>query len=813
MIKPDTAPPQHHSSAAVAAPHASDRELARTAGPGRRSLVESTWGGAGSTNDLGHDPLRNAQQIVSALRTSELPRFEAALALTDVDPISQQLEVMRAAQRVQYALAEARHQLMAAETAGSSTAPANVLATTPALRSELESLRTTAIEHGVFRSVRELVPGPANAASSVVASTAASTMSNKTHLDRASGGSSSAQAAERPVTASAPTVVAEASLPPLGDGKHAIRRVFEVPLADTKLGRLTFQARWEISGTRAGQTNTKAGPVKVKLGASESIFASKVTAEARTASHKFGSSLAKLEVDFLEKQSLTLAGVPIALKIETKFLDAGLSIDKVQLDAMKVTAIGEGDFSAFVPSALKSTMQLRIELAVPAELAQHLFQLAQASKHLERAAKIEQRFGVAKRRLANRKKLAGKLAKQTRMLSTIERRRLLVLQREIEELEGKVGKIGKLREVAIKARGKAIQVVQATSKKLGKTALGRVISTAAGKALGLALKRFLPIYNSIQLAADLYAVGSFLVNADWSKLGDGRAGFGSGDKDSDGDDGDGDAGDGGDGAGTGIGDDGDANGGDAGGDVRSIEIADLAEPAPVELTPVAERVAGSVGQTGAGVQALDADAKEIINRVVPADLTPAEIEDIAKRMAERRAGSASRPLAEAVIDAIQYVRPDGKPRPRPAATPLEPAVAPQSPAPVATSRPLSEPPRMRSPATATRSEPASTTSSRIVDVRGYLRDHATIDHAGKVTVPMKFNISGVEFHVTAIQQARSVAMEDYMNVHATLSVLAGPPRQMLTTSGVRLTGKAMEISELIEVPLPARANRATERPR
>ncbi|MDQ3370404.1 MAG: hypothetical protein M3680_33710 [Myxococcota bacterium] len=344
--------------------------------------------------------------------------------------------------------------------------------------------------------------------------------------------------------------------------------------------------------------------------------------------------------------------------------------------------------------------------------------------HLERAAKIEERLGAAKRQLANRRKIAGKLGKRASSLSTAERGRLLSLQREIKELEGKVGKIGKLRQGAIKARRMAIHVVQDAGKKLGATAFGRVLSTAAGKALGLALKRFLPIYNWFQLAKDLYTVGSFLANADWSKLADGKAGAGSGGEDDSG-------------AGAGQGEGKASAGGDGGDGSGSEEIAtdDLEAPAPAELNAVAERIVGSLVKSGAGKgQTLDADAKDLINRVVPSDLSREELEVIAQRLQDRSATADSRPLTEAVIEAIQHVRPDGKPRaPTSASAASTPAARePGAPTP---SRPHIEPPRMSPPATAQRTPPRLPPGSRIIDVRGYLIANTTVDPVTGKLVP------------------------------------------------------------------------------
>ncbi|MBA3822123.1 MAG: hypothetical protein H0X17_24775, partial [Deltaproteobacteria bacterium] len=364
---------------------------------------------------------------------------------------------------------------------------------------------------------------------------------------------------------------------------------------------------------------------------------------------------------------------------------------------------------------------------------------------------------------------------------------------EIKELEGKVGKIGKLRQGAIAARGKAIQVVQAAAKKLGATPIGRVLSRAAAEALGLALKRFLPIYNSIQLAKDLYTVGSFLVNADWSKLADGRAGAGSGDQDDSGT---------GDGTGKAAADgDGDGDGGGS----EEITTDDLAAPAPAELDPVAERIVGSLIKSGAGKgQTLDADAKELINRVVPSDLSREELEIIAKRLQNRSSDITSRPLPEAVIEAIQHVRPDGKPRPLTApststssSTSPTPALEPAAPIP---SRPRVEPQRTSPPATAQRTPAPSPPGSRIIDVRGYLIENTTVDPvSGKVVVPAEFTLGGVMFSTT-VEQSRALAMDDYYTVRVTLVPTTQPSRALITTGKIRLHVDA-PFTEVFDVAL------------
>ncbi|MDQ3368395.1 MAG: hypothetical protein M3680_23465, partial [Myxococcota bacterium] len=414
------------------------RDFDRIAVPGRQSLHETTGGTESAPTDLASDGLSRAQAILSDIRTASLPRFVATIEQTELDPMAQQLAILKAAQRVQYGLLSARRHLSSSESTGSTAAPGAAASAAHVLRAQLDALRTDATDRGVFRSPAELVPARPAAPQ---------------HLDQLGGSGPAASPTTAPAAA-----VPEHGAPPTGDSKRGARFVIELASLKTKLGTLTGEARWQISVTRQGQASGKVGSVNGKVGATESIVEGSFKKDAQSLTHKVSSSLAKLDVDLFDGKGLMLLGVPFTVKVETKFLDAALSLDELKLEAMKVTVILVGDLTSTVPDGFTSSLELRLQLAVPADLAHHLLQLAQATKYLERAAKIEERLGAAKRQLANRRKIAGKLGKRASSLSTAERGRLLSLQREIKELEGKVGKIGKLRQGAIKARRMAIHV-------------------------------------------------------------------------------------------------------------------------------------------------------------------------------------------------------------------------------------------------------------------------------------------------------------------------------------------------------------------
>ncbi|MDQ3370406.1 MAG: hypothetical protein M3680_33720, partial [Myxococcota bacterium] len=227
------------------------------------------------------------------------------------------------------------------------------------------------------------------------------------------------------------------------------------------------------------------------------------------------------------------------------------------------------------------------------------------------------------------------------------------------------------------------------------------------------------------------------------------------------------------------------------------------------LNAVAERIVGSLVKSGAGKgQTLDADAKDLINRVVPSDLSREELEVIAQRLQDRSATADARPLTEAVIEAIQHVRPDGKPRPPASASTSTPQSTSEStPTPAARelaaptpSRPHVEPPRMSPPATAQRTSPRPPPGSRIIDVRGYLIAITTIDPvSGKAVVPAEFTLGGVMFSTT-VEQAHSLAMDDYYTVRVTVVPTTQPSRALITSGKVRLHAQA-PFTEVFDVPL------------
>ncbi|HEY5936979.1 MAG TPA: hypothetical protein VIU61_20155, partial [Kofleriaceae bacterium] len=151
------------------------------------------------------------------------------------------------------------------------------------------------------------------------------------------------------------------------------------------------------------------------------------------------------------------------------------------------------------------------------------------------------------------------------------------------------------------------------------------------------------------------------------------------------------------------------------------------EPAgAVQLTKSAELVMKTLikQQVYAPSQTLDDEQKAIINAVVPTDLEGDELIARAKIMSGK--SGAMTPIPQLVIEAMQQIRPDGKKRPLVHNKPPVPG----SKAPL---------PKQRADRGATKAP-----AYLVIDLDGYVFDHAVIDAAGRsVTLPETVVIHGV----------------------------------------------------------------------
>jgi hypothetical protein len=543
--------------------------------------------------------------------------------------------------------------------------------------------------------------------------------------------------------------------PPTGDSGNAIRIVpFEKEWPLEGVGKVKVQIRFEANLKREGELKTKAGKTEVGVGEKKAVLEQKLKQGAVQASAKINDSLLALKEKILDGGDVTLAGVPVALKVEAKFLDAELTLEQLKLDAVKITVVGEGDFGSQVPhlaDKYKLVGQLRLEIAVNAELVHDLYKLGAATQELKRGAELQQKLKEGKRALADREAKAAKLRATKGGLSSKQLEHLKVLEDEIKDLKGKTGKLQQLRAGAAKGTDAALKVVKEIGGKLGKTKLGSFLARHVAKAVAMAFKKVLPVYNVISTAVDVIEIAEHLLKttALGNETGDGDAGGKSQAEEKGSGTGTGA------GSGAGSGGDGEAptgedkgvgtTGGSGGAGLESTKadspMPDLGtaglEPAgEVQLTKSAELVMRTLIKRNvyAPSQTLGDEQKAIINAVVPADLDAEELVALAKLMGAR--SGALTPIPQLVIEAMQQVRPDGKKRPMHRPKP-----------PVPGSRSTGPRPKQQRAEQGTTRAP----SYLVIDLEGHVFDHAKIDaHARSVALP-----EFVEIHGVTLQRLRA----------------------------------------------------------
>ena len=549
--------------------------------------------------------------------------------------------------------------------------------------------------------------------------------------------------------------------PPTGDSSNAMRFipfVKEWPLPG--VGKVKVQIRFEASFKREGELKTKAGKLEAGVGEKKLILEKKLTKGAVDASAKINNSLLSLGEKLLDGGDTMIAGVAVALKVEAKFLDAELSLDELKLDAAKITIIGEGDFTHQVPELVgkaKLVGQLRLEVALNAEMVHDLYKLAEASQKLKRAAEIESKLAEGKRALANRKKIHTKL-KARGNLSAVETQRLKALEAEIKQLQGQTGKLTKLRAGAIKGRDAALKTVSQLGAKFARTKLGKVVSRLAAKAVGFVFKKFLPVYNIVSTAIDLIDITGKIIDAGKVEWGSGQGDSAVGGKGQSG---------GGSGSGGARGGS-DAIDGDSSDPMPDLDATGLEPAGPVQLTPTAQEALKTLLQkTVYSVgKPLDDDEKAIINRVVPTDLSTEELAALSKVIGGKT--GAATPIPQLVIEAMQRIRPDGKKLPSVHVNPQQPQ--PQSqPSP----RPA-RPQRARKGASghSGTGKKGAPTSVKVIDLDGWVADNAHVDHTRAVTFPPEIKIGGVTLRRLRARVRLDIRVDDVHWVEATFRVTA-----------------------------------------
>jgi hypothetical protein len=560
--------------------------------------------------------------------------------------------------------------------------------------------------------------------------------------------------------------------PPTGDSGNAIRIIpFEKEWPIEGVGKVKVQIRFEANLKRDGELKTAAGKTDVGVAEKKAIVQQKLQRGADRVGLSINNSLIALKEAILESGERPLGGVPVALKVEAKFLDAELTLDELKLNAVKITVSGEGDFSDQVPELAdkyKLLGQIRLEVAVSSELVHDLYKLGSATQELKRGVEIQDKLKEGKRALADREKRAAKIRSTKGSLSKAHLERLKILDAEIKDLRGKTGKLQQLRTGAAKGRDAALKVVKDIGGKLGKTKLGSFLARHIAKAVALAFKKVLPVYNVVSTAIDVLEIAEHLVkttelgNESGEGVAGGKsqaeeqgAGTGTGAGSGAGSGGAGEAPTGEDqGAGT-------ADGG-GGGKIESAKpdapMPDLGtaglEPAgAVQLTKSAELVMKTLLKQKVYTPSvtLDDSEKAIINAVVPTDLDAEELVALARIMGGK--SGAMTPIPQLVIEAMQQVRPDGKKRR---------TVRPKPPVP--TSRPTAPRPKSH-PAEAGRRDgcgPQNRQGEIIIDLEGYVADHARLDFKTRqVTLPELAEVRGVTLKLLgALQHMRPDKADD-----------------------------------------------------
>ena len=437
---------------------------------------------------------------------------------------------------------------------------------------------------------------------------------------------------------------------------------------------------------------------------------------------KIKTALVKSSYEVLSQGQLPapLSELPLATKVELRGLEAGLSLKKLDLKLLSLTTLIEGDFTTWLPPGVREHVEakasIRVELQLDPELAKQLLDLARASDDIERSAELEADLAKTESELSRWRALETSPSELERLgPGTLQNTRRLAPTR-VRELEKELDKLRGLRGKVSQARAKALQTIEKIGAKLEKRAGGKLIKKFAGKALSLVFHKFLPIWNTISTIEDIYDAGKFLAGLDWSSIGDKIMNGGHG----------------GDHLGDGASHEG------AGCDLGSADAIeqDMQRHEDVQMSPAARAVVDALeAKPGAmhRTHALTKEDEESINLAVPSDLSADELHAITEQL--QAPGASEQDTVEAVISAVQHVRPFGE-KPRPA--------APEKPHAEAKPHGSAKRPAHEKPAG----------GAHILDLEGELSRRITVDPlSGKAGHPPSLVIDGVELRVD-IQTAR-----------------------------------------------------------
>lgn len=438
------------------------------------------------------------------------------------------------------------------------------------------------------------------------------------------------------------------TLPEAADTKYVFRYKREY---DVQMGPAPAKLEIRLDASLKDEGSLHHGAPGIKTGTDVTWGNNEARLEqsAQGVDAKITTSVMKANIDLLADGLLPNELMPLGLmpKVEIKGFEAGLSLKKgAELKLMTMTVLVEGDFSSLFPDDTRSFAefkgQVRIECTLDPDLAKKLIELARAADALKRAAEVE-----------------GKIEKTQRELKYWRR---LKAKDKVKELERELSKLQKIRGGVRSAADAATKKVAKVGAAMQKSPLGRLASKYAGKALARVFKKFIPFYNAISTAQDIYEAGEWLAGVNWNSIGSRILDGGPGGTDlSDGSH-DGEAG-----GGAGSGDSGDGDGGDVSADAIERELQQEANP---QLHAAAKQILGVIekqpGSEGKGTT-LSKEDKETLNFVIPPDLSPAEIEVMRTRISTST--GQKQDLVTNVIAAVQQVRPLGEKRLGPASPP------------------------------------------------------------------------------------------------------------------------------------------------
>ncbi len=477
----------------------------------------------------------------------------------------------------------------------------------------------------------------------------------------------------------------------------------------------------------------------------------------------------------------------MTIKLETKALDAALGAstdeakDAFSLQLLTVALIVEGDIAKMIDPELAKRVEIkvlgRVDVPLGPDIGKQLARAAVAATDIKKSAKFEAKLKEAEKKLSRAESMSkvpdaelDKMEPKRANGYRHARTELKSLRGEVDKMRGMRGKFSALRE-------KALDQLKKVDAALDKVPAGRIAKKIGGKVLATALKKLLPIYNVISTAQDIYEAVSFLSKLDWSAIGE---------KIMDGGEGGTSIGDGStpDNPGTGAGNGPEGDGSSATADDFARDLA--AREGEPTLHPAAQRVLDSLVAVDGNGGSLSKEDKETLDVVVPVDLTAEELTMMKRRLGQP--GTDRQDTVEAVIAALQYVRPGGERMFGPQPAPTQPS----APAPA-----QEPPPRPRVTKITRRPSPprhqAPTRSNEIDPVPTLLRV-VKVGFDGRATAPERLNFDGLSATITHVSAAVMVAETDHVMLVVKLTMTRSFPSARLRDGQPAGPGKRIEVT-------------------